>query len=360
MKKIIAKGIENVVDALGNKIGALPSTNKSLSDYSDIVQQGVFLDTPDAYKNLFHADQQYAKEVGGELKSGSLKYGSEDIPEPLTDEELIKAQNEIKALTQEYLKDLPDEVTVYRYGDLDNETGVSSFTLNPNYNVDLGLPWQKRLQSPMQTFKVKKEDILASPDINAFFGAGRTFDEQEVIIRNDKVGALPKSFNELRQGAKIRIDNPPFLDAVTGETYVAKKIRENNEYKAANPSDDPIGLVSGITGFADNVKFSPQELINIRGHAGEEKYRMSGPRLENLKKSIKEKGYQGAEKGGDRILIHVREDGVPFITEGNHRMIEAYQSNRPFISADIRYLRGSENVDGPLNPKRIGIDFGED
>ena len=96
MKKIIAKGIENVVDALGNKIGALPSTNKSLSDYSDIVQQGVFLDTPDAYKNLFHADQQYAKEVGGELKSGSLKYGSEDIPEPLTDEELIKAQNEIK------------------------------------------------------------------------------------------------------------------------------------------------------------------------------------------------------------------------------------------------------------------------
>ena len=187
MKKIIAKGIEDVVDALGNKIGALPSTNKSLSDYSDIVQQGVFLDTPDAYKNLFHADQQYAKEVGGELKSGSLKYGSEDIPEPLTDEELIKAQNEIKGLTQEYLKDLPDEVTVYRYGDLDNETGVSSFTLNPNYNVDLGLPWQKRLQSPMQTFKVKKEDILASPDINAFFGAGRTFDEQEVIINNNKV-----------------------------------------------------------------------------------------------------------------------------------------------------------------------------
>jgi len=207
MKKIIAKGIENVVDALGNKIGALPSTNKSLSDYSDIVQQGVFLDTPDAYKNLFHADQQYAKEVGGELKSGSLKYGSEDIPEPLTDEELIKAQNEIKGLTQEYLKDLPDEVTVYRYGDLDNETGVSSFTLNPNYNVDLGLPWQKRLQSPMQTFKVKKEDILASPDINAFFGAGRTFDEQEVIISNDKVGALPSS-GELYRYEKSSYDMP--------------------------------------------------------------------------------------------------------------------------------------------------------
>jgi len=357
MKKIIAKGIENVVDALGNKIGALPSTNKSLSDYSDIVQQGVFLDTPDAYKNLFHADQQYAKEVGGELKSGSLKYGSEDIPEPLTDEELIKAQNEIKALTQEYLKDLPDEVTVYRYGDLDNETGVSSFTLNPNYNVDLGLPWQKRLQSPMQTFKVKKEDILASPDINAFFGAGRTFDEQEVIIRNDKVGALPKSFNELRQGAKIRIDNPPFLDAITGETYVQRKIRENNEFLEKYPESAPLGTVSGVTGFVNDVRFKPSELINFKGAAGEEKYRMTGPRMRILKESIAEKGYID---DGDSILIHVREDGEPFITEGNHRVAEAYLSDRPFLKAEIRYLRGSENVDGPLNPKRIGIDFGED
>jgi hypothetical protein len=359
MKKIIAKGIENVVDALGNKIGALPSTNKSLSDYSDIIQQGVFLDTPDAYKNLFHADQQYAKEVGGELKSGSLKYGSEDIPDPLTDEELIKAQNEIKALTQDYLKDLPEEVTVYRYGDLDNDTGVSSFTLNPNYNVDLGLPWQKRLQSPMQTFKVKKEDILASPDINAFFGAGRTFDEQEVIISNDKVGALPQSNNELRKGTSIRIDNPKFPDAITGESYVEKKIRENKEYLQKYPGTAPLGTVSGVTGFVNDVKFTPNELINVRGTAGEEKYRMDGPRMRLLKESIAEKGFDAPE-GGDKILIHVREDGVPFITEGNHRVAEAYLSNRPFVNAEIRYLRGSENVDGPLNPKRIGIDFGED
>ena len=177
----------------------------------------------------------------------------------------------------------------------------------------------------------------------------------------NKIGALPSSnFNDLRKGATIRIDNPPFLDAITNETYVAKKIRENNEFKKLYPSDDPIGTVSGVTGFANNVKFSPQELIGIRGHAGEEKYREAGRRMELLKESIAKEGYRDADKGGERILIHVREDGVPFITEGNHRMVEAFQSNRPFISADVRYLRGAEDVDGLLNPKRIGLDFGEE
>ena len=154
----------------------------------------------------------------------------------------------------------------------------------------------------------------------------------------NKIGALP-SANELRKDATIRIDNPQFLDAITGETYVQKKIRENKEYiedlvknYGKRRDEITIGSASGVTGYVDNIKFTPNELINIRGAAGEEKY---------------------------RILIHVREDGVPFITEGNHRVAEAYLSNRPFINADIRYLRGSENVDGPLNPRRIGIDFGD-
>ena len=170
MVKPLVKGITYVVDALGNKIGALPSTSKNIGEYSDIIDQSVRLDTPDAFKNIFHQDKEFAKGYGGELKSGALKFGSEDIPPSLTDKELADAQKEIQALTQDYLKDLPEEVTVYRYGDLDNESGVSSFTLNPNYNADLSLPWQKRLQSPLQAFKVNKKDILASPDINTFFG----------------------------------------------------------------------------------------------------------------------------------------------------------------------------------------------
>lgn len=164
------------------------------------------------------------------------------------------------------------------------------------------------------------------------------------------------NFNYLREGSTIKIDNPSARDIITGETYVAKKIRENKPFVTEK---NPIGGFGGTTGFVDNIKFNPKELINFKGAAGEEKYRMAGLRMENLKKSIAEKGYLKGDEGGDRILIHVTEDGTPYITEGNHRLAEAFMSKRPFISADIRYLRGGEAVDGPLNPKKIGIGTGK-
>lgn len=358
VKPFIKQGLDIVVDSFGKKLGALPSDSKNINEYSDIISEGVRLDKPDAYKNLFHADEEFAKGYGGELKVGALKFGSDDIPPQLSDEELKKAKDEVQNLTQEYLADLPDKLTVYRYGDLNAEDGISSFTLDPFYNAKSNLPWQTRLSSPMQKFEVDKKDILASPDINSYFGGGRKFDEQEVIISNDKVQSLP-SGNELRKGTKIRIDNPPFLDAITGETYVQRKIRENKEFMERFPNSAPLGTVNGVTGFVDDIRFTPNELIDIKGAAGEEKYRMDGPRMRMLKESIEEKGFDAPE-GGDKILIHVREDGMPFISEGNHRVAEAYLSNRPFVNAEIRYLRGSENVDGPLNPRRIGIDFGEE
>ncbi len=52
------------------------------------------MDTPDAFKNIFHQDKEFAKGYGGELKSGALKFGSEDMPPSLTDKELTDAQKE--------------------------------------------------------------------------------------------------------------------------------------------------------------------------------------------------------------------------------------------------------------------------
>jgi hypothetical protein len=354
MKNIIAKGIENVVDALGNKIGALPSPNElyrfEKPKYSFPNEGAVFYSPDKTYAELYKADESI-------LRTTKMPDSILDIRDK---DSLEKSYNWIKKEISNLEKnEIPntkqDFELAKKFLEQKDAKGISSSLAN------LNMIYMKQSNRPLITGMAEKK-LMNDLDVEAMTirEFGRDGEDYSIAFRENPYGALPQSFNDLRKGATIRIDNPPFLDAITGETYIAKKIRENNEYKASNPSNDPIGLVSGITGFADNVKFSPQELINIKGHAEEEKYRMSGPRLESLKKSIKEKGYQGAEKGGDRILIHVREDGVPFITEGNHRMVEAYLSNRPFIAADVRYLRGSENVDGPLNPKRIGIDFGED
>jgi len=233
---------------------------------------------------------------------------------------------------------------------------------------------QRSISSKMKLFSKDSKDLFNKTRDNPQFysrgkpvaKAGNYYEGTEIRFNEgdiDKylvgtVQRVPKttaSFNDLRKGSEIRIDNPSNRDVFTGETYVQKKIRENNEFKTNNPSSGPIGSFAGTTGFVNNIKFNPKELIKFKGAAGEEKYRESGRRLELLKESIAKKGYRDANKGGERILIHVREDGVPFITEGNHRMVEAFQSNRPFISADIRYLRGAESVDGPLNPTKIGI-----
>jgi len=165
------------------------------------------------------------------------------------------------------------------------------------------------------------------------------------------------SFNDLRKGSDIKIDNPPNKNVLTGETYAQKKIRENNEYKKKNPNSGPIGLYEGVTGYTKNIKFNPKELINIKGEMGEDIFRMSGEskkgmfnKLKSLEKNIKEEGYKPTN-----IKITVTENGTPYISEGNHRLAEALKSKRSEIVADINYLRGGEAVDGPLNPNKIGI-----
>lgn len=120
-------------------------------------------------------------------------------------------------------------------------------------------------------------------------------------------------------------------------------------------SESRIGNTKGQTAQANRVSFDPAEIKNVKGLMGEELYRSGdytppgkGSKLELLKKSIKEKGYKP-----EPITIVVREDGTPFIAEGNHRLAEALESGRPKIDANIQYLRNAEKVDGPLNPKRL-------
>ena len=235
---------------------------------------------------------------------------------------------------------------------------------------------QRSISSRMKLFREASKDLFEKTKDNPQFlskgkpqmRSGNYYEGTEIRFNEgdiDKylvgtVQRVPKttaSFNDLRKGSEIRIDNPPNRDVFTGETYVEKKIRENKEYMSRNPNSGPIGLYEGITGYAQNIKFNPKELINIKGEMGEDMFRMTGEskkgmfnKLDALEKTIKKEGYKPT-----KIKITVAEDGTPYITEGNHRLAEAFKSNRSEIVADVNYLRGGESVDGPLNPTKIGI-----
>ena len=176
-----------------------------------------------------------------------------------------------------------------------------------------------------------------------------------VPVVGDAAGrALRSATRSLRKDAKLRIDNPGYSEFY-GETYAQTKQRGSDEVKQkaldAGETDTyrtNLGTTEGVTGSANEVTFKPEELKDLPGAMGEEKIRSSGTKLQNLKKTIKEEGYKP-----DTIMIHVREDGQPFIVEGNHRLAEALESGRKTINADIRYLRGAEKKAGPLDPRYI-------
>tara|TARA_R110000822_G_scaffold309890_1_gene440565 strand:+ start:648 stop:1367 length:720 start_codon:yes stop_codon:yes gene_type:complete len=167
-------------------------------------------------------------------------------------------------------------------------------------------------------------------------------------------------FKKLNEDVKLKLDNPGY-DEFYGKTYaeIKQKIADQYRREALDANDlntysFNLGSSEGVTASASNVKLNPNELIDVPGAMGEEAFRQTGfkegyyNKLEGLRKKIKEKGYNP-----EPIIINVREDGVPFLVEGNHRLIEAIASGRPTITANIDYLRGAEGQDGLLAPTKI-------
>lgn len=134
------------------------------------------VDKPDIIKDMLR-DDEYAADV-----LGSLRNKSSDIADAANAADVQAVRDELYRRTQEMLADMPDEITVYRAGSLNEGDGVSSFTLNPDYNPNTQLPWNDLRGSPsLEAYTVKKSDILATPDLIRNFGEG------EIIIPNSAV-----------------------------------------------------------------------------------------------------------------------------------------------------------------------------
>ena len=173
--------------------------------------------------------------------------------------------------------------------------------------------------------------------------------------------SLPKS---LTTKPKIKIDNPGYNE-VYGETYAQTKQRyadaarqEALDAGQTVGSKAKIGSYEGVTTTISDVQLDPKKLADIPGIYGEEAFRMTGDagegyynKLKALQEKIQTEGYKPDPKSP--IQIVVREDGQPFVFEGNHRIAEAILSKRPSVNVEIQYLREGELVPGPLNPRNI-------
>jgi hypothetical protein len=297
-----------IVERAKTKFSAIPNTGNTPSSDFELLRSE---DSPNVYKHIL-LDDEFAADLLGSLRVGPL---SNTYPDAASMNDVEAVRQEIYSRTQDKLKDLPDQITVYRSGDLNYRDGISSFTLRPDYNADLELPWNKlRGSPPLKSYIVKKSDILVSPDINRDFGEG------EVILRNNTVVEKDDSNEGTKLSAipQLKTDNP-------GGDWLADKIRYAEEDRLKYPQDtysSNLGNSAGVTGWiSEPIMLNPNLLANFKGAMGEEKIRASSPKLKNLQDNIASEGYKP-----DTILIHVREDGVPFIIEGNHRVAEAVAS----------------------------------
>jgi hypothetical protein len=154
----------------------------------------------------------------------------------------------------------------------------------------------------------------------------------QIVSQGTKLSAIPQ----------LKTDNPAG-SWLEGKIEWARKDRAKAE---PDTYEANLGNVSGVTGwFEEPLNLDPKMLATFKGSMGEEKTREISPKLKRLQNDIEKEGYKP-----EPITIHVREDGVPFIVEGNHRVVEAVASGRQSIPVEIRYLRGAEAVAGPLNP----------
>jgi|TARA_R100001463_G_scaffold22718_4_gene54467 hypothetical protein len=170
-------------------------------------------------------------------------------------------------------------------------------------------------------------------------------------IKKDSLGAL-SGVNEYWEGLMnpptLKVDNP-------GGDWLERKLKKAEKERNEAPPNTfqaNFGTGEGNTAWLDkSIMLDPQMLAGIKGAAFEELYRPDPGKISDLKKSIKEKGYLSSP-----VKIYVREDGVPFVMEGNHRIIEALESGREKIPVEIDYFRGAEDIeDGMFSPSNLGV-----
>jgi hypothetical protein len=144
---------------------------------------------------------------------------------------------------------------------------------------------------------------------------------------------------------KVRVSNPG------GEWLANKQARAAEARAAAEPGTYNANLGNGATtGTISATALDPKALADIAGSMGEEAFRETGEKLSRLEASIAKEGYTPSP-----ILVHVREDGVPFVVEGNHRLAEAIKSGRESIDVEIQYRNGAEEADGLLKPGNLPV-----
>ncbi len=176
--------------------------------------------------------------------------------EGASQKELSSFKEQVTRLTQDLIKDFPEQVTVYRAGDIEKGV-VQSYTLDPKYDVEGMLPWRRGKDQPLEAYTVNKSDIVGSPDITRRGPIG----EGEVLIDGQNVSSVAEARSPIEEDRvaleEIRMpiddDLPPDqlraqVKALTDENVpIVKDLIARIDAKFGTKSGDNIKDLSKVT-----------------------------------------------------------------------------------------------------------------
>lgn len=113
----------------------------------------------------------------------------------------------------------------------------------------------------------------------------------------------------------------------------------------------PIGIRGNPTGYTKKaILIQTNDLMMVKGRNGEHQFRTTSSKFDALQTKVDAEGFNNKEFP---ILVEINYQGVPYISEGNHRTAVAYMDGIPAIWAMVQWYGGSESLDGEWSPESL-------
>ena len=146
---------------------------------------------------------------------------------------------------------------------------------------------------------------------------------------------------------------PKFITDVPTEEWLAGKIEARKEEGVNEFGVPRTGVVTGY--YKDNVTLPVSELKKLKGVRGEQ---------QNVRKESLDWLTNHMRKTGKLPMANNKEyppfvtigyDGVPYVSEGNHRIMAADKLGWETMPVELRYFEGGERkAEGVFDPSKFG------
>ena len=158
------------------------------------------------------------------------------------------------------------------------------------------------------------------------------------------VGALAGTIGKLSTNylGELGKTNPNFYTDVPSQSW----LQENIDYaKSKKPNQFGVPFMGKVTaGYKAPVMMKVKDLAKLTGQRGEQS-NIRKQDLNWLKENMGNSGKLPIESGKEYApYIEIGYDGVPYISEGNHRIMAAKELGWEYLPVDIRYFDGGETA----------------